>query len=111
VRNNRAAISLFSKAAALDPKPAVAYFNLCATQYNIGEVAGALVACDKAIAADPRKADAYFIKGSLLVAESKQVGGKTVAPAGTKEALQKYLELQPNGAHARDVEAMLEYLK
>jgi tetratricopeptide (TPR) repeat protein len=111
LRNNDAAIAAYTKAAALDPHPGVAYFNLCATQYNLGNGESAIAACDKAIAADPSRADAYFIKGSLLVAESKMVGGKVVAPAGTKEALQKYLALAPHGAHAQDVGQMLDYLK
>ena len=111
LRKNDAAIAAYTKAAALDPNPGVAYFNLCATQYNLGNAESATVACDKAIAADPSRADAYFIKGSLLVAESKMVGDTVVAPAGTKEALQKYLALAPNGPHAQDVKQMLDYLK
>jgi tetratricopeptide (TPR) repeat protein len=111
LRKNDAAIAAYTKAAALDPNPGVAYFNLCATQYNVGNTEGAIAACDKAIAADPSRADAYFIKGSLLVGESKMVGDKVVARAGTKEALQKYLALAPNGPHAQDVKQMLDYLK
>ena len=33
-----------------------------------------------------------------------------VAPAGTIEALKKYLELAPDGAHSGDVHQMLDYL-
>ena len=103
------AVADFEKAAAIDPHPATAYFNLCATQYNAGNVQGALSACDKAIAADPKKADAYFIKGSLLLGDSKiDAQGKMAAPAGTVKALNKYLELQPNGPHAPDVKEMLK---
>jgi hypothetical protein len=32
---------------------------------------------------------------------------KVIAPAGTAEALQKYLELQPNGVHAAEAKNML----
>jgi hypothetical protein len=95
----------------LDPNPATAYFNLCATQYNAGNVGGALTACDKAIAADPSKADAYFIKGSLLIGESKtDSSGKVIAPAGAAEALKRYLELAPNGPHASDVKQLLSFI-
>jgi len=74
-------------------------------------VAGALDACGKAIAADPNKADAYFIKGSLLVGESKtDASGKMIAPPGAAEALKKYLALVPNGAHADDVKQMLSFI-
>jgi tetratricopeptide (TPR) repeat protein len=102
------AIAAFTKAAEMDPNPGIAYYNLCATQYNTGNTEGALAACDKAIAADPTKADAYFIKGSLLLGSStmdKQ--GKLQAPPGTAEALNKYLEIDPSGGHAADVKEML----
>ena len=103
------AVDAFTKAAAMDPNPATAYFNLCATQYNSGNTQGALAACDKAIAADPNKADAYFIKGSLMLGDSKQdKEGKLQAPPGTSEALNKYLELAPDGPHVGDVKAMLQ---
>ena len=105
------ATAVFSRAAEMSPNPGTAYFNLCAVQYNQGMVEGALAACDKAIAADPTKADAYFIKGSLLVADSKSdAQGRFIAPPGTVEALNKYLELAPEGAHASDVKEMLQLL-
>jgi Flp pilus assembly protein TadD len=103
------AVALYMKAAAMDPNPAIAYFNLCATQYNVGNFDGALAACDKAIAADPNKADAYFIKGSALYGNGKlDAANKYVVPPGTVEALNKYLALAPDGAHSADVRAMLE---
>ncbi|HEY6972471.1 MAG TPA: tetratricopeptide repeat protein [Candidatus Angelobacter sp.] len=108
LHKNKEAVDAYTKAAAMDPNPATAYFNLCATQYNTGNVDGALQACDKAIAADPNKADAYFIKGSLLVGSSTMdKEGKMTAPPGTSEALNKYLELAPDGPHANDVKQML----
>ncbi len=106
------AIAAFTGAAALDPHPAVAYFNLCATQYNVGNMTGAATACDKAIKADPTKADAYFIKGSALYGNGTLDASNTyVVPPGTVEALKKYLKLAPKGAHAADVQAMLDALK
>lgn len=109
LKKNDKAIEAYSKAAAMDPNPGTAYFNICATQYNTGNTQGALAACDKAIASDPTKADAYFIKGSLLVGESKlDKDGKLQAPEGTSEALNKYMELAPDGPHAADVKAMLQ---
>ncbi len=103
------AIAAFTKAAELAPNPGVAYFNLCATQYNTGNTEGAIPACDKAIAADPNKADAYFIKGSLMFGQGKQgADNKYTAPPGTAEALNKYLELAPDGPHANDAKAMLQ---
>lgn len=108
LKKNDQAVAAFTKAADMDPNPATAFFNLCATQYNTGNTQGALAACDKAITADPNRADAYFIKGSLMMGESKQSkDGKLEAPEGTSEALNKYLELAPDGPHANDVKAML----
>jgi tetratricopeptide (TPR) repeat protein len=112
LKKNPEAIDAFTKAAALSSNAAVAYFNLCATQYNTGNLEGALAACDKAIAADPTKADAYFIKGSVMLGNGAvDQKGKFTVPKGTVEALKKYLELQPNGAHASDVKEMLNAVK
>lgn len=103
------AIATFEKAASMDPNPGTAYFNICATQYNSGNMDGAEAACDKAIAADPNKADAYFIKGSAMFGKGKMdAGNKWTVPPGTTEALNKYLQLAPDGAHANDVKQMLE---
>jgi tetratricopeptide (TPR) repeat protein len=111
LRKNKEAVDAFTKAASYDPNPGTAYFNLCATQYNTGNVDGALDACGKAIAADPNKADAYFIKGSLLIGASKtDSGGKLIAPPGAADALKRYLELAPNGVHANDVKQMLSFI-
>lgn len=88
------------------------YFNACATLYNSGKKEEAIVACDQAIAHDSNKADAYFIKGSALFGNGT-VGkdGKYVVPPGAVEALDKYLELAPDGTHAQDVHAMLDSLR
>jgi tetratricopeptide (TPR) repeat protein len=109
LKKNDLAIAAYTKAAGIDPNPAVAYFNLCAMQYNMGNMGAAETACEKAIAADPKKADAYFIKGSALYGDGKlDAQGKYILPPGTVEALKKYLELAPDGGHASDVKAMLE---
>jgi tetratricopeptide (TPR) repeat protein len=112
LKRNDAAISAYNQAATLDANPGVAYFNICAVLYNIGETVKTLAACDKAIAADPKKADAYFIKGSVMVGQGA-VGknGKMTVPAGTVETLKQYLVLAPDGGHAKEVEDMLEFLK
>ena len=93
-------------------KPALSAFNSCALAYNAGKTEEAIAACDKAIALDPGKADAYFIKGSALFGDGKVGGdGKWVVRPGAVEALNKYLELTPDGPHASDVHAMLDSLK
>jgi len=113
LKKNDAAIAAYTKAAALDPNPAVAYFNLCATMFNMGQPAAKTVAyCDKAIAADPKKADAYFIKGSSLYGEGAlDKINKFVPPPGSVDALKQYLVLAPGGPHSQDVKAMLDALK
>jgi len=104
-------IACFRQAAELDPDPGTAFFNLAATCYNAGRMDDALTYCNKTIAADPARADAYFIKGSVLMGNgSADKTGKITFPPGTVEALQKYLELKPDGPHAGDVKAMLDYV-
>jgi tetratricopeptide (TPR) repeat protein len=111
LKKNPEAIAAFTKAAEMDPNPGIAYFNICATQYNAGNMEGAAAACDKAIQADPNKAEAYFIKGSAMYGNGKlDANNKYVVPPGTTDALKKYLELAPDGAHANDVKAMLDAL-
>ena len=75
-----------------------------------GQTAEGQAAADKAIAADPKKADAYYIKGQALIPQAT-VDPKTqkiVAPPGCIEAYQTYLELAPDGPHAADVKGILE---
>jgi tetratricopeptide (TPR) repeat protein len=108
--NSKEAIACYERAAAFDPHPATAWFNICATMYNTGNTGGAVAAADKCIALDPTKADAYFIKGSVLFGNGAvDASGKFVVSAEAMAALQKYLELAPSGAHADDVKQMLDY--
>ena len=68
----------------------------------------AIAAFDKAIAADPKKAEAYYQKGINLIAKAVvDKDGRMSAPAGTEEAFRKYLELSPNGQFADTVKQML----
>lgn len=97
-KNDQAMVA-FRKAAELDPNPAVAYYNLCAMEFNAAKYDDAATACDKSIAADPNKADSWFFKGAALVKAGK-------APAAA-EALNKYLQLAPTGPHAAEAKAML----
>ena len=57
----------------------------------------AIVAFDKAIAADPTKAMAYYWKGINMIGKATLKDDKMVAPDGTAEAFQKYMELDPTG--------------
>jgi tetratricopeptide (TPR) repeat protein len=102
------AVASYAKAAQLDPaKAGQYYFNTGAVLTNAGKVDEAIAAFDKVIAADPTKADAYYWKGVNMIGKATLKGGKMVAPEGTAEAFQKYLELEPNGAMAQPAKDML----
>lgn len=101
------AIDAFNRAAEFDVYPARDYFNICAALYNTSKMDAAAGACDKAITADPKMADAYYVKASALYGKSKLEHGKLMAPPGVQDALNKYLELDPQGHHAADAREML----
>ena len=67
----------------------------------------AIAAFDKCIAADPNRADAYYQKGVNLMGKATLQGDKMIAPPGTAEAFQKYLELAPTGPNAQSAKDML----
>jgi tetratricopeptide (TPR) repeat protein len=91
-----------------DPANAGAYyFNEGAVLTNTGKVDEAIAAFDKALQADPTRADAYYWKGIDLMGKATVKGDKMVAPAGTAEAFNKYLELAPNGKYADPAKQML----
>jgi len=101
-------IAAYNKAAQLDPTRAGTYlFNEGAVLTNAGRVDDAIAAFDKVIAADPTKADAYYWKGVNLIGKATLKGDKMIAPEGTAEAFQKYLELQPEGKLAQPAKDML----
>lgn len=104
------AIDAFDQAAKAEPaKAATYYYNGAATFFNLNKVDEAAAEADKAIAADPKKADAYFIKGQSLI-QKVTVDPKTnkiTAPPGCVDAYQMYLQLAPDGAHAKDVRDVL----
>ncbi len=84
------------------------WFNAGAALTIQGKPDEANAAFDKAIAADPKKADAYYQKGINLIGRAKvDKDGKMTAPEGTREAFQKYLELSPNGQFAEPAKQML----
>jgi tetratricopeptide (TPR) repeat protein len=103
------AIKTYEMAAQADPTHAAGYyFNEGAVLTNSGKVDPALAAFDKVIAADPNRADAYYWKGVNMIGKATLgQGGKMVAPDGTAEAFQKYLELQPSGTYADAAKQML----
>lgn len=102
------AVKSYEAAAKAEPASAAsAYFNIGAVYTNAGRVDDANAAFDKCIAADPNRADAYYQKGVNLLGKATLKGDKTIAPPGTAEAFQKYLELAPNGPNAQSAKDLL----
>jgi tetratricopeptide (TPR) repeat protein len=104
------AIGIFNQAAEVAAYPAMPYFNLCATYYNLKRATDAIAACERAITSDPSLADAYYIKATVLFGQGHAENGKYVVPAGTNESLNKYLEYAPFGQHASTVRDMIDKL-
>ncbi len=119
----RDAMEEYTKASQADPTSAAKYyFNLGAVLTNESAkqqdqaarfrmIDQATEAFDKAIAADPVYAEAYYQKAvNLLGKATLDKTNKMVAPPGTAEAFNKYLELEPTGRHAEEVKGMLAYI-
>jgi tetratricopeptide (TPR) repeat protein len=96
------AIATYQKAAATDPNPALAYFNLCALAFNAGKYDDAAAACEKSSTADPKKADAWFFRGAALAKANKP---------GAADALNKYLQLDATGIYAAQAKTYLKSAK
>jgi tetratricopeptide (TPR) repeat protein len=105
------AVKTYEMAAQIDPSSvAQSYFNIGAVYTNSGRPDEANAAFDKCIAADPTRAEAYYQKGLNLLGKATLQGDKTVAPPGTAEAFQKYLEIAPTGPNADSAKALLASL-
>jgi tetratricopeptide (TPR) repeat protein len=98
-----------TKAAQLDPPNAGKYYyNLGAVMVNSNQNDAAGQAFKKAIELDPNYADAQYQYGMYLLGQAKITPeGKVVPADGTKEALQKYLELKPTGPFADSAKGAL----
>jgi tetratricopeptide (TPR) repeat protein len=100
------------KAAALNPAGAGQYYyNLGALEINAGQNDAANETFKKAIAIAPPYPEAFYQYGLTLLAKATlDKDGKTIPVPGTIEALQKYLELAPNGPNAEAAKGMLTSL-
>lgn len=85
------------------PANANALFNQAARLINEGKDAEAETALKQAVAADAKFAQAYYELGMVYVRTDKR--------AEAREALSKYLELEPSGKDAPTAKEMLNYLK
>lgn len=105
------AVKTYELAAQTDPSSvAQAYFNIGAVLTNSGRPDEANAAFDKCLAADPNRSEAYYQKGLNLLGKATLQGDKTIAPPGTTEAFQKYLELSPTGPNAQSAKDLLASL-
>jgi tetratricopeptide (TPR) repeat protein len=107
LKNYSGAAELFRQAAGLHPYPALPLFNLCATLYDMNNFSAAAAACDRAIENDPKLPDPYFVKASALYGDAAK-HGRYKASGETASALEKYLQLAPDGFYAHDARAMLQ---
>jgi Flp pilus assembly protein TadD len=101
-----------NKAAQLDPPGAGKYFyNMGALLVNGGQSEAAGEEFKKAIEADPKYADAQYQYGVYLASKATtDATGKIKAEPGTIEALQKYLELKPDGSFAPSAKDLIAQL-
>jgi tetratricopeptide (TPR) repeat protein len=99
-----------TKAATLDPQSAGHYyFNLGALYTNSGQSGPAEAAFKKAVELQPDYAEAQFQYATALSARlTTDKAGKVVAPDGMKEALEKYLQLDPMGQFAEAAKSLLQ---
>jgi tetratricopeptide (TPR) repeat protein len=102
--------SAFDQAAKQNPAQAAFYLRNEAILFlQTGHAPEQVAAADKAIALDPKRADLYFFKGQGLAAQAT-IDPKTqklILPSGCADALQKYLDLDPNGQYANDDKSLL----
>jgi tetratricopeptide (TPR) repeat protein len=101
-----------AKAAELDPPGAGKYYyNLGALLVNSGQNDAAADSFKKAIEADPNYADAQYQYGVAMAGKATaDASGKIIAPPGTIEALQKYVDLKPDGPYAPSAKEMIAQL-
>jgi tetratricopeptide (TPR) repeat protein len=110
LKRTEEAIVAYNQSAELASNAGQAYFNVCAVLYNNGNTKDSAAACRKCVQADPSRANAWFVLGSDLFADAPIANGKVVATDETREALEKYLALAPDGPHAADVKGMLDMI-
>jgi tetratricopeptide (TPR) repeat protein len=100
----------YDKAAAANPAGAPLYLrNEVILFLKAGNAVEQVEAANKAIAIDPTRAALYFFKGQGLAAQATidPHTQKLVLPAGSADALQKYLSIDPSGPYSTDAKGML----
>jgi tetratricopeptide (TPR) repeat protein len=105
------ATAAYEAAAKVQPANAGMYYSneTIVLSQSGAPVEAVVAAADKAIAVDPKRPIPYYLKGQALINKAT-VDPKTqkiLAPPGTEEAYEKYLDLDPNGPMAADAKAVL----
>ena len=104
------AAQLFYKAVPLSNEPATVWLYACVNDFTGQDDPTALVDCGHALAIDPKLADAWYVKGMVLVRDAPaDASGKHVSPEG-RAALLTYLKLAPDGQQAPIAKQMLEHV-
>lgn len=104
------AAAAYDAAAKIVPANAGMYYtNEAIIMDRNGKSDETVAAADKAIASDPNRAIAYYLKGKALIGKASvdPKTGKIIAPPGCAEAYQKYLDLQPNGQFAPEIKSIM----
>ncbi len=101
-----------SSAKAFPASAGTAYYNESAELFNQGKTEEAGAAAAKAIAADPKRPDPYYIRAQSQVGKATMdpKTNKFVLPPGCLEDYQTYLELAPDGKFAAEVQDLLKNL-
>ncbi len=103
----------YDAAAKVNPSGAAMYYsNEAIVMDRNNQLDATVAAAEKAIAADPTKPIPYYLKGKALInkATIDPKTQKIIAPPGTQEAYQKYLDLAPTGPFAGDAKQVLAEL-
>lgn len=110
------ATAAYQQAITLDPMNTAMYWrNLAVGLYNTGKIKESIDPLQKATAADPKSAQAWYLLGAALVntMEFKQQGDNLVPvmQPGTLEAYQKAIDLDPTGPYGAQAKQGLEALQ
>ncbi|MGH9488209.1 MAG: tetratricopeptide repeat protein [Terriglobales bacterium] len=107
------AAAAYNKAAQMDPTAAkMAIYNEGVVLMNKGDLKGASAAFDKVTKLDPSDADAWYEDAMSLLGQAgtDPKTNKMLPVPGTKEALQKVIQLAPNTQNAATAKAALQQL-
>ncbi len=107
LKNYPKAAEFFTQSVRSHPYPALPLFNLCATLYDMNDLSAAAAACSRSSQADPKMPDPYFVKASALYGDAAK-HGKLKGSHEARSALEKYLQLAPEGFYANDARTILK---